>query len=138
MTTPNNDKKLTSFMWIVGIIVSVFCGAGLTVAVSYGGTKQQVDENCADIITLQKRSVDYIYITDLIQSNYMLIDILKATPESKEMEEALRAWREFQMNTMKRANPSRGGKAEPTSAADKAIYEQEAVKLLSKNGTHPK
>ena len=103
------DRNLTSFMWVVGIILTLFCGAGLTVALSFGQTKEKVIQHDGDILQLQKRSVDVIYIQDLIQSNYMLVDILKATPKSKEMEEALKAWREFQLITIRRANPTRGG-----------------------------
>jgi len=108
MTAPN-DKRMTNFMWIVGVIVTIFCGAGLTVVLSYGETKQKVIENSEDILSLQRRSVDYVYIQDLIQSNYMMIDILKATPGSKEMDAAMKAWKDFQISTMRRANPSRGG-----------------------------
>lgn len=107
----SNDKKSTQLMWIVGIAFGAMLGIGGTVTLSYGATKQKVEENTEDILTLQRRSVDYVYIQDLIQSNYMLVDILKATPNSKEMEEALKAWKDFQTNTMRRANPTRGGTA---------------------------
>lgn len=103
------DKNLTSFMWIIGIVVTIFCSAGLAVVLSYGQTKEKVVQHDAAILHLQKRSVDVIYIQDLIQSNYMLVDILKSTPNSAEMEEALKRWKEFQINTMLRANPTRGG-----------------------------
>lgn len=103
------DKNLTSFMWIIGIVVTIFCGALLTVALSYGQTKEKVVQHDADILYLRRRSVDIIYIQDLIQSNYMLVDILKSAPQSLEMEEALKKWKEFQISTMLRANPTRGG-----------------------------
>ena len=103
----SNDRKSTQLLWIVGIAFGAMLGIGGTVTLSYGSTKQQVVENTEDILSLQRRSVDYVYIQDLIQSNYMLVDILKATPNSKEMEEALKAWKEFQSTTMRRANPTR-------------------------------
>ena len=104
--TPN-DKRANNFMWIVGIVLTMFCGAGLTVALSFGQTKQQVSEHDEAIRKLKRTSVDYIYIQDLIQSNYMMIDIMKAKPNTPEMEDALKTWREFQLNTMRRANPTR-------------------------------
>lgn len=107
--TAENDKKLTSFMWIIGIVVTIFCGAGLTVALSYGGTKSDVVTLKDDVLRLQRTAVDYVYIQDLIQSNYLLVDILKATPNSKEMDEAMKEWKDFQLSTVRRANPTRGG-----------------------------
>lgn len=103
----SNDKSTTSFIWIVGIVLTIFCGAGLTVALSFGQTKQQVMDHEEDILRLKRRTVDYVYIQDLIQSNYMMIDIMKATPNTKEMDEALKTWREFQLSTMRRVNPTR-------------------------------
>jgi hypothetical protein len=104
------------FMWIVGITVTVFCGAMLTMASSYGATKQQVEETKGDVLQLQRRSVDYVYIQDLIQSNYLLVDILKATPNSKEMDEAMKEWKDFQLSTVRRANPTRGGSASTSNS----------------------
>lgn len=105
----DSDKRMTNFMWIVGIVVTVFCGAGLTVALSYGGTKSDVSTLKDDVLRLKRTSVDYVYIQDLIQSNYLLVDILKSTPGSKEMEEAMKEWKDFQLSTVRRANPTRGG-----------------------------
>ena len=105
----NAEKKLSQMMWIVGIAFGAMLGIGGTVTLSYGATKQQTQENTEDILSLQSRSVDYVYIQDLIQSNYLLVDILKATPGSKDMEQAMKEWKDFQLNTMRRANPTRGG-----------------------------
>ena len=103
----DSDRKLTIFMWSVGIVITIFCGALLTMASSYGATKQQVEETKGDVLQLQRRSVDYVYIQDLIESNLLMIDILKSKPDSPEMDNALKAWKDFQSSTMRRANPTR-------------------------------
>lgn len=106
--TPTSDKKMANFMWIVGTILVIFCGAGLTVALSYGGTRNQVEVNNERISKLERTSVNYIYLEELVQSNLLIVDVLKAKPNSPEMDEALKDWRDFQINTMKKANPTRG------------------------------
>lgn len=98
-------------MWIAGTMLTIFSGTGIMVAISYGGTKSDVVDLKDDVLSLQRRSVDYVYIQDLIQSNYLLIDIKNAAPGSKEMEQALKEWKDFQLSTMRRANPTRGGSA---------------------------
>ena len=108
MAQTDSDKKLTNFMWVVGIVISIFCGGLLTMAFSYGGTKSDVTELKDDVLSLQRRSVDYVYIQELIESNVLLADILKCKPNSPEMDEALKEWKNFQTNTMRRANPTRG------------------------------
>ena len=105
----DSDKKLTNFMWVVGIVISIFCGGLLTMAFSYGGTKSDVTELKDDVLSLQRRSTDYVYIQELIESNLLLVDILKSKPDSPEMDTALKAWKDFQSSTMRRANPARGG-----------------------------
>ena len=100
---------MSQLMWIVGIAFGAMLGIGGTVTLSYGATKQQTEENTEDILSLQRRSVDYVYIQDLIQSNYLLVDILKATPNSAEMDAAMKEWKDFQLSTVRRANPTRGG-----------------------------
>ena len=112
----NAEKKLNTIMWIVALAFGSMLGIGGTVTLQYGSTKQQVIENTEDILSLQRRSVDYVYIQDLIQSNYLLVDILKATPNSKEMEEAMKEWKDFQLSTVRRANPTRGGSASTSNS----------------------
>jgi hypothetical protein len=105
--TPTNDKKLTSFMWLMGIVITIFCGAGLTVALSYGATKQQTITNTTDISTLKRRSVDYTYIEYLVESNQKLINILQTTQGSEENKKAVSEWMDFQNEILRRANPVR-------------------------------
>jgi hypothetical protein len=49
----------------------------------------------------------------------MMIDIMKATSGSKEMTEALKTWKEFQMSTLRRANPTRSISSSGDSGASK-------------------
>jgi len=102
-----DEKKATQLMWIVGIAFGAMLGIGGTVTLSYGATKQQTEENTRDIQALQRKTVDYIYIQDLIESNLLMVDILKSKPDSPEMDIALKAWKDFQTSTMRRANPTR-------------------------------
>lgn len=111
MTPTTNDKKFNVMLWIVGIAFGAMLGIGGTVTLSYGATKNQVEVNTVRLDRLEKTSVNYIYVEEIIKSNYLLIDILKAAPGSKEMEDALRAWRDFQVGAATRMNPSRGGNA---------------------------
>lgn len=110
MTAPS-DKKLTVFMWIIGIIVTVFCGAGLTVALSYGGTKQKVETHDIDITQLKRTSVNYIYIEYLVESNQKLMNISLSKSGTQEMATALKEWSKFQDEILRRGNPTRGGSA---------------------------
>lgn len=124
MTPTTQDKKMNIMLWIVGIAFGAMLGVGGTVTLAYGSTRNQVNINTTEIAThteeiktIRRTTVDYVYIQDLITSNYMMIDIMKATPGTKEMEEALKAWKDFQMNTMRRANPTRGGSASSSNGA---------------------
>jgi len=110
MTAPS-DRKLTIFMWVVGIFITLFVGVGLKAAFTYGQVKAKVQDHEERISKQERRTVDYIYVQDLITSNYMMIDIMKATSGTKEMKEALKTWKDFQISTIRRANPTRGGSA---------------------------
>ena len=105
----NQDQKINLMLKVITIVLAAFLATGTGLMISFGSVKTKVEQHDADILHLQKRSVDVIFIQDLIQSNYMLVDILKSAPQSPEMEEALKKWKEFQISTMLRANPTRGG-----------------------------
>lgn len=107
--TPTSDKKMTNFMWIVGTILVIFCGAWLTVALSYGGTRNQVNVDSERISKLERTSVNYIYVEYIVESNQRVVKIMEATPGSPERTKALLEWQEFQDEVLKRANPVRGG-----------------------------
>lgn len=116
MTPTSSEKKISQMLWIVGIAFGAMLGIGGTVTLSYGATKNQVETNTVDIQTLKRTSVDYLYLDDLIRSNLLIVDVLKAAPGSAEMDEALKAWHDFQLNTTRKMNPVRGGTSSPNSA----------------------
>lgn len=111
--TPTSDKKLTSFMWVIGVILTIFCGAGLTVGItiasSLGETKEKVSTHDQEIISLKRTSVNYIYVEYLVVSNQKIVKVMEATPGSPEKTKALQEWQDFQDEILKRANPVRGG-----------------------------
>jgi hypothetical protein len=107
MTAPN-DKKLTIILWMIGIVVTILCGVAIKGAYSYGRNSRQVEENTEDILDLKRNSADVVYIDNLIQSNYLMIDVIKSNPLTSEKDDALKEWKDFQIRVMRQANPTRG------------------------------
>lgn len=113
MTPTNNDKRLTHFMWIVGIFITLVSGTVLTVSVasasSAGEVKKQVEVNTVDIETLKKTSAPAEYVQAIIDSNQGLCNLIRGikTEDQNKIDEAMKQWQELQDQITRKYIPTR-------------------------------